>query len=233
MGGQAFRKGGVVLDMRGFNRIVLNESARSVTVQPGATWHDIQNALHPRFAVRAMQSTDIFSVGGSISVNAHGMDHQAGALAKSIKSMRVMLADGSLRTVSPTENKELFDLVVGGYGLFGVIVEAELDIADNLVYQTGRRVLDYKEFPALFANEIEKDANVGLMYGHLSTAPSTFLKETAALYLHQGRRVGLSSAATRRRRQHQIAAVDRQSLKAGPAVSGTEMAVRKAHRAPD
>ena len=177
MGGQAFRKGGIVLDMRGFNRIVLNESARSVTVQAGATWHDIQNTLHPRFAVRAMQSTDIFSVGGSISVNAHGMDHQAGAVAKSIKSMRVMLADGSLRTVSPTENKQLFDLVVGGYGLFGVIVEAELDIADNLVYQTGRRLLDYKEFPALFANDIEKDANVGLMYGHLSTAPSTFLKE--------------------------------------------------------
>jgi FAD/FMN-containing dehydrogenase len=177
MGGQAFRKGGVVLDMRTFNRIVLNESSRSVTVQPGATWHDIQIALHPRYAVRAMQSTDIFSVGGSISVNAHGMDHQAGALAKSIKSMKVMLADGSLKTVSQTENKELFDLVVGGYGLFGVIVEAELDIADNLVYQTGRRVLDYKEFPALFAGEIEKDKNIGLMYGHLSTAPSSFLKE--------------------------------------------------------
>ena len=85
-----------------------------------------------------------------------------------------MLADGSLKTASSSENKELFDLVVGGYGLFGVIVEAELDIADNLVYQTGRRVLDYKEFPALFAGEIEKDKNVGLMYGHLSTAPSSF-----------------------------------------------------------
>jgi FAD/FMN-containing dehydrogenase len=177
MGGQAFRKGGIVLDMRSFNRIVLNEASRSVTVQPGATWHDIQKVLHPRFAVRAMQSTDIFSVGGSISVNAHGMDHQAGALAKSIKSMKVMLADGSVQNVSSTENKELFDLVVGGYGLFGVIVEAELDIADNLVYQTGRRMLDYKEFPALFSGEIEKDKNIGLMYGHLSTAPSSFLKE--------------------------------------------------------
>jgi FAD/FMN-containing dehydrogenase len=177
MGGQAFRKGGIVLDMRTFNRIVLNEASRSVTVQPGATWHDIQNALHPRFAVRAMQSTDIFTVGGSISVNAHGMDHQAGALAKSIKSMKVMLADGSVKTASPAENKELFDLVVGGYGLFGVIVEADLDIADNLVYRTGRRVLDYKEFPALFADEIDKDLKVGLMYGHLSTAPSSFLKE--------------------------------------------------------
>jgi FAD/FMN-containing dehydrogenase len=177
MGGQAFRKGGIVLDMRTFNRIVLNEGSRSVTVQPGATWHDIQNVLHPRFAVRAMQSTDIFSVGGSISVNAHGMDHQAGALAKSIKSMKVMLADCTVKTASATENKELFDLVVGGYGLFGVIVEAELDIADNLVYQTGRRILDYKEFPALFSGEIEKDKNIGLMYGHLSTAPSSFLKE--------------------------------------------------------
>jgi FAD/FMN-containing dehydrogenase len=177
MGGQAFRKGGIVLDMRSFNRIVLNEASRSITVQPGATWHDIQNALHPRFSVRAMQSTDIFSVGGSISVNAHGMDHQAGALAKSIKSMKVMLADGTLKTASFTENKELFDLVVGGYGLFGVIVEAELDIADNLVYQTGRRVLDYKEFPALFSGQIENDKNIGLMYGHLSTAPSSFLKE--------------------------------------------------------
>jgi FAD/FMN-containing dehydrogenase len=177
MGGQAFRKGGIVLDMRGFNRITLNEAARSITVQPGATWHDIQIALHPRFAVRAMQSTDIFSVGGSISVNAHGMDHQAGALARSIKAMKVMLADGSIKSVSAAENAELFNLVVGGYGLFGVIVEAELDIADNTVYQTGRRVLDYKAFPALFSDEIEKDSNIGLMYGHLSTAPSSFLQE--------------------------------------------------------
>ncbi|KJC53602.1 FAD-binding protein [Bradyrhizobium sp. LTSP849] len=177
MGGQAFRKGGIVLDMRGFNRITLNEAARSITVQPGATWHDIQIALHPRFAVRAMQSTDIFSVGGSISVNAHGMDHQAGALARSIKAMKVMLADGSIKSVSAAENAELFNLVVGGYGLLGVIIEAELDVADNTVYQTGRRVLDYKAFPALFSGEIEKDSNIGLMYGHLSTAPSSFLQE--------------------------------------------------------
>jgi hypothetical protein len=45
--------------------------------------------------------------------------------------------------VSATEKQgTLFDLVVGRLrALFGVIVEAELDIADNLVYQTGRRVM--------------------------------------------------------------------------------------------
>jgi FAD/FMN-containing dehydrogenase len=44
-------------------------------------------------------------------------------LAKTIKSMKVMLADGSLQTVSANENKDLFNLVVGGYGLFGAIVD--------------------------------------------------------------------------------------------------------------
>ena len=177
MGGQAFRRGGVVLDMTHFNQITLNETAKTVTVQSGASWHDIQNVLHPKFAVRAMQSTDIFTVGGSISVNAHGMDHQAGALSRSIRSMRVMLADGTIQTVSKSENSDLFKHVVGGYGLFGIILEAELEIADNVIYQTGRQIMDYKEFPASFANEYAKNKKIGLMYGHLSTAPSSFLRE--------------------------------------------------------
>src|SRR6478672_3874085 len=135
MGGQAFRKGGIVLDMRGFNKIVLNESARSVTVQPGATWHDIQNVLHPRYAVKAMQSTDIFTVGGSISVNAHGMDHQAGSVADTLRSMKVLLADGRVVDASRTQNAELFKHVIGGYGLFGVVLEATLDIEPNVIYE--------------------------------------------------------------------------------------------------
>src|SRR6187401_3025671 len=177
MGGQAFRKGGIVLDMRGFNRIVLNESARSVTVQPGATWHDIQNMLHPRFAVRAMQSTDIFSVGGSISVNAHGMDHQAGSIAGTVRELGVMLADGTVVTCSRSDNADLFRHVVGGYGLFGVIVSATLDITENAVYRTSREVISSDGFPAYFAREIEPDKDFGLFYGHLSTAPGNLLAD--------------------------------------------------------
>ena len=64
MGGQAFAPGAIVLDMRPFNRITLDPERRVVRVQSGATWHAIQEVLHPRYAVRAMQSTDIFTVGG-------------------------------------------------------------------------------------------------------------------------------------------------------------------------
>ena len=176
MGGQAFRRDGMVLDMRGMAAIVLDEAARTVTVGGGATWHDIQLAVHPRFAVKAMQSTDIFSVGGSISVNAHGMDHQAGAVMNSLRSVRLMMADGRVLTASRDENADLFRHVVGGYGLFGVILSATLDVVPNDVYRSERELIDYQAFPATF-DRIAADPTVGLSYVHLSTAPRTLLRE--------------------------------------------------------
>ena len=177
MGGQAFFKDALVLDMTRFNALSLDAGNKLLTVQSGATWHDIQNVLHPRYAVKAMQSTDIFTVGGSISVNAHGMDHQVGAVGRTIRAMRVMLPDGSVVTTGPSENAELFELVVGGYGLFGIVLDAQLEVADNVIYQTGRQIVDYRAFSDLFANDLAQDRSLGLFYGHLSTSPDSLLRE--------------------------------------------------------
>ena len=178
MGGQAFAKNALVLDMRGFNRITLDEQAAVVRVESGATWHDIQNAIHPKWAVKSMQSTDIFTVGGSISVNAHGMDHRSGSVGRTVRSMRVMLPDGTVRNISRNEDTRLFNLVVGGYGLFGVILDVELEIVPNAIYQSAREVIDYQQFVPMLASRIVPDRRVGLMYAHLSTAPQSLLRET-------------------------------------------------------
>jgi len=177
MGGQAFARNALVLDMTRLNRMSLDAQTRTLTVESGATWHAVQTFLHPRFAVTAMQSTDIFTVGGSIAVNAHGMDHQAGSVGRTIRAMRVMLADGSIQHVSRTDTPRLFNLVVGGYGLFGVIVDADLDVTPNVVYRSERRVIRYRDFPSVFDEQIRGAPHYGLMYGHLSTAPHSFLDE--------------------------------------------------------
>jgi FAD/FMN-containing dehydrogenase len=183
MGGHAFARDGVVLDMTSFNNISLNEPDRTVTVQTGATWHDIQNAIHPRYAVKAMQSSDVFTVGGSISVNAHGMDHRIGAVERTIRKLRIMLADGSIVTAARDTNADLYRHVVGGYGLFGVVLEAELEITDNTIYRSERRLIDYADFPQVFDEDINANPEIELFYTHLSTAPDTFLRE-AILYTY-------------------------------------------------
>jgi FAD/FMN-containing dehydrogenase len=183
MGGQAFRRGGIMLDMRQLNRIELHPETSTVTAGAGATWHAIQNAIHPRFAVKAMQSTDIFTVGGSISVNAHGMDHHAGAIMDSIRSLRLMLADGRIVTASRDENPDLFRLVVGGYGLFGIILSADLDVVSNDVLASEREVVPAAELPERL-QQIVADPSIGLMYAHLSTAPGSLLDE-ALVYTYR------------------------------------------------
>ena len=170
MGGHAFAPNGVQLDMTGFNAITLNADAMTVTVQSGARWHDIQNAIHPRFAVKAMQSSDVFTVGGSISVNAHGMDHHVGAIERTIKWLRVMLADGTILRASRTENTDLYRHVVGGYGMFGIILDCELEIAPNTIYESRRQLLTLAAFPDLWAKQLEHNEEIGLFYGHLSTS---------------------------------------------------------------
>jgi FAD/FMN-containing dehydrogenase len=88
-----------------------------------------------------------------------------------------MLTDGSIQHLSPNENPELFRLVIGGYGLFGIILEATLEITENVIYEPGRRVIYYEAFPTVFANELAPNFNLGLMYAHLSTAPQSLLHE--------------------------------------------------------
>jgi FAD/FMN-containing dehydrogenase len=205
MGGQAFQRGGVMLDMRGMNAIRIDAARRTMSVGAGATWHDIQNALHPNLSVKAMQSTDIFTVGGSISVNAHGMDHRAGALMGSIRSLRIMLADGRIATASREVEPELFAHAVGGYGLFGVILSAELEVVPNDVYASERALIRHDEFPQSFAR-IAADPEIALTYTHLSTAPGSLLEE-ALVYSYRrvpdqsGERPPLGEvAATRSRR---------------------------------
>ena len=183
MGGQAFRSGGIMLDMRRLDQIRVHPERSTITVGAGATWHAIQNVIHPRFAIKAMQSTDIFTVGGSISVNAHGMDHHAGAVMNSLVSLRIMLADGRVVTASPGENPDLFRLVVGGYGLFGIILSADLQVVPNDVYKSGRQLVGAGEL-ARSLGQLVADPSVGLLYAHLSTAPDTLLKE-ALIYSYR------------------------------------------------
>ena len=180
MGGQSLQKNGIVLDMTSFNQIHLDKEKKVLTAQSGATWAQIQQLLDKDgLSVKAMQSINIFTLGGSLSVNAHGIDHNPGPIASTVRSFRIMLANGEIKTVSSTENRELFSLALGGYGLFGVILDITLDLTENVAYDRKTIHLNYKDFPEYFKAKIAANENVGLFYGRLSISPASFLTETA------------------------------------------------------
>jgi FAD/FMN-containing dehydrogenase len=185
MGGQASYPGALVLDMRSFDAVAVSADQRTATVNAGATWHQVLEAVHPvGLAVSAMPSIDVLSVGGTVSVNAHGLDFRTGSVASTIRSMRVMLADGTVHKVSREHEPELFRSVIGGYGLFGVVLDVELELVESETYRLRSRVIDSVDFPAVYQSDVAGNDNVRLAYTHLSTAPDNLLEE-ALVYTYE------------------------------------------------
>ena len=142
MGGHTIYPGGVVVDMRPLATMELDEATNTLHVGAGAMWHDVLAYLDLRGrSVGVMQSNNSFTVGGSISVNCHGWQVGRPPIASTVRGFRLMRADGSIVHCSREENAELFSATLGGYGLFGIILDVDLATVPNRRYRLDRRVV--------------------------------------------------------------------------------------------
>ena len=162
MGGQTASPGSLHLDMRKFNQVVeFSPLRRTIRVQTGIRWCDIQRFIDPHnLSVKIMQTYANFTVGGALSVNAHGRYVGLGPLIMSVRSIAVVLANGDLVEASPAQNAELFYGAVGGYGGLGVIVEAELDLVENTRVERISNKLQVKDYLAHFRKTVRDSREV-------------------------------------------------------------------------
>jgi decaprenylphospho-beta-D-ribofuranose 2-oxidase len=188
-GGHTYSAGGVRLDMRSFNRVLaIDPAARTITVQSGATWAEVQRAIAPQgLAIKVMQSSNIFTVGGTLSANAHGRDLDVTQVVDVVQRFNLLLADGRVIDVSRTSHPELFSLVIGGYGMYGVILDVTLRLAPDELYEQRSTVVDYTDFPRHFAERVQTDTSVVLMLARPSIDPDSaeFLREIVVATWHR------------------------------------------------
>ena len=179
-GGHQFTEGGLLLDMTDFDDILeVDPVHRTVTVEAGATWAEVQEALHPHgLSVAVMQSSNIFTVGGSISVNAHGRDPRHGPIISTVRAFHLLTPSGEVVEVSREKNADLFGLALGGFGLFGVILDVELEVKPNVLCERRITAMDYAAYPGYFKEHIRGRTDVALESARLSIAPGLrFLRD--------------------------------------------------------
>src|SRR5262249_22744252 len=79
------------ISLHKLNRLIyLDVPRKQVTVEAGMTWRQLQEYIAPHgLAIKAMQSYNDFSIGGSISVNVHGQDLSTGQIISTIITIQV------------------------------------------------------------------------------------------------------------------------------------------------
>lgn len=140
MGGQQFAEGSVLVSMRRMNRVLaFDPSRREIEVEAGIEWPELINfmveaqrgrAPHEQAAIVQKQTgADNLSIGGALAANIHGRGLNLLPFVNDVESFVLVDAEGEARTCSRHENRELFRLAVGGYGLFGIVASVRLRLA--------------------------------------------------------------------------------------------------------
>jgi FAD/FMN-containing dehydrogenase len=170
MGGQQFAAGSLHIDMTGLDRVLQSDPVRGLLhIEAGADWPKIIAGSHTMevdsgrsWSIRQKQTgVDAVSLGGSISANAHGRGLLMQPIGDDIEDLTLVNALGELLVCSRSENSELFSLVVGGYGLFGVVYSATLRLAPR---QRVKRVVDIIDLDDAM-NAVFRRAGEGCLFG--------------------------------------------------------------------
>jgi FAD/FMN-containing dehydrogenase len=174
MGGQQFADRCELLDVRGMNRILELDLERGhVRAEGGILWPDFihgilatQQRLDPgrpsRWGIAQKQTgADALTLGGALSANIHGRGLLMGPIVTDVEAFTLIQPSGELISCSREENADLFTLVIGGYGLFGVIADVTLRMTPRRTLRRMVRVIDIEEaIPAA-----ERRIREGFLYG--------------------------------------------------------------------
>ncbi len=170
MGGQQFGDSAVLVDTRALNEVLAFDSDRGqISVEAGIQWPELIDYLNRAQSGRERQwgiyqkqtGADRLSLGGALACNAHGRGLTLKPIVDQVQAFDLVDARGELLTCSRSENPDLFRLVIGGYGLLGIVTRVRLRLRPRLKV---RRIVEMGE-TATIIERFEERIRDGFLYG--------------------------------------------------------------------
>lgn len=108
-------EGGLLISTRALRSVAIDPAARTATVGAGVKWRQVIDAAAPHgLAPLNGSSSDVGVVGYTLGGGLPVLGRTFGFAADSVVSFDVVTMDGVARTVSRTQEPELFNLLCGG-----------------------------------------------------------------------------------------------------------------------
>lgn len=157
------------ISSEGFNRILEFKAAtQTVLVESGVSFGQLLKFLYAKNRwLHPIPGYPDITIGGAIGFNVHGKSQfQSGVFADWVESITLLQPEKGLTTASRFENSELFELTMGGMGLTGFILQAEIrtvPLPDKSIQRKRHKIQNFDQALALFKNP---DSNVALFSWH-------------------------------------------------------------------
>src|SRR5712672_3197758 len=170
MGGQQFGTDTLLIDIRKLSRVLnLDRKRGIIEVEAGIEWPELiegylalQNGDGQGWGIAQKQTgADRLTIAGTIAANAHGRGLTMKPFVSDVESFVLVDATGTVRTCSRTENPELFRLVHGGYGLFGIVTSVQLRLVPRTKVERVVEIRTVDDLAATFDQRISDGFQFG------------------------------------------------------------------------
>src|SRR5260221_5153089 len=130
-GDSCLNNGGILLDTSTLRRfIAFDQDTGLLSCEAGVSLADILEVVVPRgWFLPVTPGTKFVSIAGAIANDVHGKNHHsAGTFGRYVTQFELLRSDGTRLICSPTQNIEMFRATIGGLGLTGLILWAEIQL---------------------------------------------------------------------------------------------------------
>ncbi len=122
---------GKMVSMLGLNHMIdFNEETGWLRCEAGVSLDDIIETFLPRgYFPPVVPGTKHITVGGAIGNDIHGKNHHCdGTFTDHVRNVEILTASGEIVVCDAEHEPELFHATVGGMGLTGIILSAEIKL---------------------------------------------------------------------------------------------------------
>lgn len=124
-------EGGVLIDTASLSRFIAFDRATGVLAcEAGVTLAEVLQLSVPNgWFLPVTPGTKFVTVAGAIANDVHGKNHhRGGTFGHHVLSFELVRSDGERIVCSPEHDRDLFRATIGGMGLTGLIVRAEIQL---------------------------------------------------------------------------------------------------------
>ncbi len=119
------------ISTRRLNRLIRFDDEHGILhCEAGVTLDDILQVIVPRgWFLPVLPGTRFVTLGGAIANDVHGKNHhRAGSFGCHVRSLTLLRSDGERYLCNLQDNARLFAATIGGLGLTGLVISAEIKL---------------------------------------------------------------------------------------------------------